>query len=149
MQAEDNKIIVQRFFEAAGKGDFEEVSRVIDPGFTYHDTSTGMLRGLDDIKRLFSNFRKRYPDLRIMIDELADAETDRVVARYTMSGTLKYADRQVAAEGMSIGRIHDGKIQEMRVVWDVSGWLQQETERPGIALRCRKWWCLVPDGPEE
>jgi steroid delta-isomerase-like uncharacterized protein len=149
VQAEDHKIIVQRFFEAAASGDFEEVSRVIDPGVTYHDTSTGMLHGLDDIKRLFSNFRKRYPDLSITIDELADAETDRVVARYTMSGTLKYADRQVAAEGMSIGRIHDGKIQQMRVVWDVSSWLLQETERPGIALRCRRWWCLVPEEPEE
>jgi steroid delta-isomerase-like uncharacterized protein len=149
VHAENNKIIVQRFFEAAARGDFEEVSRVIDPGITYHDTSTGMLHGLDDIKRLFSNFRKRYPDLSITIEELADAETDRVVARYTMSGTLIFADRQVAAEGMSIGRIHDGKIQQMRVVWDVSSWLLQETERPGIALRCKKWWCLVPEGAEE
>lgn len=149
MQAEDNKIIVQRFLEAAANGDFEEVSRVIDPGITYHDTSTGMLHGLYDIERLFSNFRKRYPDLNITIEELADAETDRVVARYTMSGTLIFADRQVAAEGMCLGRIHDGKIQQMRVVWDVSSWLLQETERPGIAKRCRKWWCLVPEGPEE
>ena len=130
MQAEDNKIIVQRFFEAAANGDFEEVSRVIDPGFTYHDTSTGMLHGLYDIERLFSNFRKRYPDLSITIEELADAETDKVVAR--------------------IGRILDGKIQQMRVVWDVSSWLLQETEREGIALRCRRWWCLgPPEGPEE
>jgi steroid delta-isomerase-like uncharacterized protein len=149
VQAEDNKITVQRFFEAAARGDFEEVSRVIDSGVTYHDTSTGTLHGLDDIKRLFSNFRKRYPDLSITIEELADAETDRVVARYTMSGTLIYADRRVAAEGMSICRIHDGKIQQMRVVWDVSSWLLQETERPGIALRCRRWWCLVPEEPEE
>jgi steroid delta-isomerase-like uncharacterized protein len=141
VQAEDNKIIVQRFFEAAANGDFEEVGRVIDPGFTYHDTSTGKLHGLDEIERLFTNFRKRYPDLSITIEELADAETDRVVARYTMSGTLIFADRQVAAEGMSIGRIHDGRIQGMRVVWDVASWLQQETERPGTALRCHKWWC--------
>jgi steroid delta-isomerase-like uncharacterized protein len=141
VQAEDNKIIVQRFFEAAASGDFEEVGRVIDPDFTYHDTSTEKLHGLDDIKRLFTNFHKRYPDLSITIEELADAETDRVVARYTMSGTLKYADKQVTAEGMSIGRIHDGKIQEMRVVWDIASWLLQETERPGIALRCRRWWC--------
>jgi steroid delta-isomerase-like uncharacterized protein len=141
VQAEDNKSIVQHFFEAAAKGNFEEVGRVIDPGFTYHDTSTGDLQGLDDIKRLFTNFRKRYPDLNITIEELADAETDRVVARYTMSGTLKVADLQVAAEGMGIARIQNGKIQEMRVIWDVASWLLQETERPGIALRCRRWWC--------
>jgi hypothetical protein len=50
---------------------------------------------------------------------------------------------------MSIGRILDGKIQQMRVVWDIASWLLQETERPGIALRCRRWWCLVPEEPEE
>jgi steroid delta-isomerase-like uncharacterized protein len=141
VQAEDNKSIVQHFFEEVAKGNFEEVGRVIDPSFTYHDTSTEELHGLDDIKRLFTNFRKRYPDLSITIEELADAETDRVVARYTMSGTLKVADLQVAAEGMGIARIQNGKIQEMRVIWDVASWLLQETERPGIALRCRRWWC--------
>jgi ketosteroid isomerase-like protein len=145
VQAEDNKVIVQRFFEALGKGNFEEVGRVIDPGFTYHDTSTRELHGLDDIERLFTNFHRRYPDLSITIEELADAETDRVVARYTMSGTLKFDDKQVASEGMSIGRIHDGKIQEMRVIWYVDGWLLQETERPGTARRCRRWWCLAPE----
>ena len=53
----------------------------------------------------------------------------------------KVADLQVAAEGMGIARIHNGKIQEMRVIWDIASWLLQETERPGIALRCRRWWC--------
>jgi steroid delta-isomerase-like uncharacterized protein len=141
MQAEDNKAIVQRFLESVFNEDYEEVGRVIDPGFTYYDTSTGDLQGPDDIERLFTNFHRRYPDLSITIEELADAEGDRVVARYTMHGTHQGDDKQVAAEGMSISRVHDGKIQDMRVIWDVASWLLQEIEGPDRALRCRYWWC--------
>ena len=149
MQTKDNKAFVEDFLKSVFEGNYEKAGRVIHPDFTYHDTSTGELHGLDDIERLFTNFHRRYPDLSMTIEELADAETDRVVARYTMSGTLKVDDLQVAAEGMSIARIHNGKIREMRVIWDVASWLLQETERPGIALRCRRWWCLVPEEPEE
>ncbi len=141
MQPEDNMAIVQRFLESVFNEDYEEVGRVIDPGFIYYDTSTGELHGLDDIERLFTNFHRRYPDLSITIDELANAETDRVVARYTMYGTHQGDDKQVAAEAMSISRIYDGKIQEMRVIWDIAGWLVQELGGPDASIRCKMWWC--------
>jgi steroid delta-isomerase-like uncharacterized protein len=141
MQAEDNKAIVQRFLESVFNEAYEAVGQVIDPGFTYYDTSTEDLHGLDEIAQLFTNFHRRYPDLSITIEELADVEGDRVVARYTMYGTHQADDKQVAAEGMSISRVHDGKIQDMRVIWDVASWLLQEIEGPDRPTRCRYWWC--------
>lgn len=149
MATEDKKTIVQRFLESVFNEDYEKVGRLIDPSFTYHDTSTGELHGLDDIERLFTNFHRRYPDLSITIEELADAERDRVVARYTMYGTHQGDDKRVAAEGMSISRIYDGKIQEMRVIWDTAGWLFQEIGRPDVAWFCWFWWCLGPRDPQE
>jgi steroid delta-isomerase-like uncharacterized protein len=148
MATEDNKAVVQRFFEAVGKGTYEEVGQVTDPGFTYYDTSTRALHGANDVEHLFTNFHRHYPDLNITIEELTDAEADRVVARYTMSGTHQVDNKQVTAEGMSISRIHDGKIQEMRVIWDVAGWQFQEAGRPGVELRCRQWWCEEIEDPQ-
>jgi predicted SnoaL-like aldol condensation-catalyzing enzyme len=149
MQTQNNKAIVQRFLEAVFDARYQEVRQVIDPGFTYYDPSTGELHGLDDIERLFTNFHRRYPDLSISIEELADAEQDRVVARYTMYGTHQGDDKQVAAEGLSISRIYDGRLLEIRVIWDTAGWVIQEMSRSGIAWRCWWWWCLgPPEAPE-
>jgi predicted SnoaL-like aldol condensation-catalyzing enzyme len=149
MQTEDNKAIVEGFLKAVFDEEYGKAGRVIDPGFTYYDASTGELQGFDDVKRLFTNFHRRYPDLSITIDELVGAEMDRVVARYTMYGTHQSDDKQVAAEGMSISRIYDGKIQEMRVIWDTAAWVLQEMGRPNVAWRCWWWWCLGPYEPQE
>jgi len=149
METQNNKAVVQRFLESVFNEDYEEARRVSDRGFTYYDPSTGELHGLDDIERLFTNFHRRYPDLSISIEELADAEQDRVVARYTMYGTHQVDDKQVAAEGLSISRIYDGRLLEMRVIWDTAGWVIQEMSRSGIAWRCWWWWCLgPPEAPE-
>jgi steroid delta-isomerase-like uncharacterized protein len=149
MQTQNNKAIVQHFLESVFNEDYEEVRRVVDPDFTYHDPSTGELYSLDDIERLFTNFHRRYPDLSISIEELADVETDRVVVRYTMYGTHQGDNKQVAAEGLGISRIYDGRIQEIRVIWDTAGWVLQELGRQGIAWRCWWWWCLgPPETPE-
>ena len=149
METKDNKAIVQRFLESVFNEDYEELRRVIDPDFIYYDPSTGELHGLNDIQRLFANFHRRYPDLSVTVEELADVEKDQVVARYTMYGTHQGDDKQVAAEGISISRIHNGRLQEVRVIWDTAGWVLQEMGRQGIAWRCWWWWCLgPPETPE-
>jgi predicted SnoaL-like aldol condensation-catalyzing enzyme len=150
MQTEDNKAIVEQFLKAMFAEEYEKAGQLIDHrGFSYYDASTGELQGLDEVERLFTNFHSRYPDLSITIDELADAERDQVVARYTMYGTHQGDNKQVAAEGMSISRIHSGKIQEVRVIWDTAGWVLQEIGRPNVAWRCWWWWCLGPYEPQE
>ena len=146
MQTRDNKTTVQHFLQSLFHED-EEVARwAVDPDFRYHDASTGRLNGLDDVERLFANFHRRYPDLRINVEHLADAEEDQVVARYTMYGTHQGDDKQVEAEGISISRIYDGRIQEIRVIWDTAGWMLQEMGRSNIVWHCWWWWCL--ESPE-
>jgi len=149
MQTRDNKASVQHFLQSLFNEDYEGLRRDIDPDFTYYDPSTGKLHGLDDVERLFTNFHRRYPDLSINIEELADAEEDQVVARYTMYGTHQTDDKQIVAEGISISRISSGRIQEMRVIWDTAGWVLQEMGRLDVAWRCWWWWCLGPPEPAE
>ena len=151
MQSQDNKAIVQRFLEAVFNDEsYEVASEVVDTSFVYYDpnaSADGKLQGLDEVKRLLDNFRARYPNLSITIEELIDAEEDRVVARYVMYGTHRGIDKQVTAQGIGIGRISDGKLQEIQVDWDTAGWLVQEVGGPAIgesgrnAFRCWWWWC--------
>ena len=84
-----NKAGVRRFLEEAfGQGKTEVVDEVLDPDFVCHDpnSETGEIRGADVIKQEIAYFRNAVPDLTYTVDDQV-AEGDKVVTRYTASGT--------------------------------------------------------------
>lgn len=83
--------------------------------------------------------RSAFPDLAVTTEDLI-AEDDRVLTRYTLEGThegefmgIEPTGAEVEVEGMSIGRIEDGKVVEGWTNMDVLGMLVQlgVVEPPG------------------
>ena len=89
MSAEENKENARRLMEEAfGQGNTEVIDEVLHSDFVCYDpnSESGEIRGADTIKGEIEYFRNAVPDLTYTIEDQL-AEGDRVVTRYTASGT--------------------------------------------------------------
>ena len=89
MSAQENKEKARRMLEEAfGQGKLEVVDEVLDPDFVCYDpnSESGAVRGADTIKQEIEWFRNAVPDLTYTVDDQV-AEGDKVVSRYTATGT--------------------------------------------------------------
>ena len=116
--SEENKAIVRHFFEEIWNGgNLEVADEIIDGGYRQTDITTGHRRiaGPEIPRHEVVAYRSATDDLRFDIEELI-AEGDKVVARWRATAMPKGEDAtQVAARGVSINRIVDGKIADIRL----------------------------------
>ena len=96
-----------------------------------HATPPGMPNGLEGAKQLFRMYFVAFPDLHFSVENII-AEGDKVVARYTMSGTHKgelmgipATGKTIAITGIDILRIAEDKIIEHWGISDELGMMQQ------------------------
>lgn len=82
-------------------------------------------------------FYAAFPDLRHVIEDTV-AEPDRVAVRFTLHGTqtgdfmgLPATGRTIAVPAIAILRVADGKVTELRAVFDQMGMMQQLGAAPG------------------
>ena len=87
--------------------------------------------GRDGLKKVITMYRSAFPDLQFTIEDQI-AEGDKVVTRWVGTGTHQGDDLGFAASGnavhfngMTIGRIENGKLVEGWNVFDQLGMLQQ------------------------
>jgi predicted SnoaL-like aldol condensation-catalyzing enzyme len=127
MNAEDNKVIVRRWFEECfNEGNLEMADELFAPDHVIHHSYISAERlGADPMKTVVWLFHKTLPDLEVVVeDEIAEGE--KVVSRWAVRGTradeLRGADfeDEVTVSGISIFRISDGEIKET--------WLSLEAE---------------------
>jgi steroid delta-isomerase-like uncharacterized protein len=100
-------------------------SRNIDPATP--DLGTGP----EAYKKLITLYTNAFPDLHFTLDEVIEAG-DKVVVRWTASGTHKGELRGIAPTGkkfsltgITINRLSNGKVAELRVIWDALGMMHQ------------------------
>jgi steroid delta-isomerase-like uncharacterized protein len=134
MTAEDNKAQARRLFEEGfSQGKVDVVDEVLDPNFVCYDpnSESGEVRGADTIKGEIEYFRNAVPDLTYTIEDQI-AEDDKVVTRYTVSGThqgeffgVAPTDKPIRMTGMSIDRFEDGKMVEEWPEYDLLGVMRQ------------------------
>ena len=87
MSAESNKAMMRRFYdEIMNKGDLELLSSLLASDFQEHSPLPNQRPGLEGLKEGLSAFRKAFPDLHFIVDDLI-AEGDKVVARVSYGGT--------------------------------------------------------------
>src|SRR3954449_7802541 len=74
--------------EGFGQGKVEITDEVLDPDFVCYDTNSeaGEVRGADTLKQEIEYFRNAVPDLTYTVEDQV-AEDDKVVSRYTATGT--------------------------------------------------------------
>jgi predicted ester cyclase len=116
--SEQSKQIVRRIQEAFDSGNLDALDELVAPDIVSHDTPPGAPGGLGGAKMAHQMVLSWFPDYRVTIDDLV-AEGDRVVARFTVSGThegemMGFAPtgKSYSVPGFSEYRIENGKAVE-------------------------------------
>jgi len=124
---EKNKALVREFFEEAwGKGNMAAVDEFMAADYVEHPRPSTLSPGPEGLKQLIAAYRTAFPDLKMMLDDIF-AEGDRVAFRWNVSGThlgewlsIPPTGNHVAANGITVFRISDGKVVESWTSIDLS-----------------------------
>ena len=129
---EENKALSRRFIEGYVQGDSDIVDELLAPDFVFYDPSsaTGAVPA-EDMKASIEWIHSAFPDAQVTIEDQV-AEGDKVVSRYTVSGTHRGeimgaapTGKLVTHTGHQTDRIEGGKIVESWTNWDSLGLLQE------------------------
>ena len=131
MSIEDNKKIVRRYQEIYNNNDLDALTEVVSEEIRTPRIMPGIPMGIEGAKAAHQMMLAAFPDYQTVIDDLV-AESDKVAARITMSGThhgsfmgIPATGKHVLFTGMYIARIADGKIVEHWGEEDAVSLLQQ------------------------
>jgi steroid delta-isomerase-like uncharacterized protein len=135
MSAQENKEKARRMLEEAfGQGKVEIVEEILDPDFVCYDpnSESGAVRGAETIKQEIEWFRNAVPDLTYTVEDQV-AEGDKVVSRYTATGTHKGeffgvapSGNRIEMSGIQIDRFDEsGKMVEEWPEYDLLGAMKQ------------------------
>jgi predicted ester cyclase len=136
MSAQENKEKARRMLEEAfGQGKVELVEEILDPDFVCYDpnSESGAVRGAETIKQEIEWFRSAVPDLAYTVEDQV-AEGDKVVSRYTATGThqgeffgVAPTGNRIEMSGIQIDRFDEesGKMVEEWPEYDLLGAMKQ------------------------
>lgn len=93
------------------------------------------MEGTDTVREMLVDMAEHFSsDYRLDLGELTLATDDMFAAEWTMSGTndredkargLPNTGRPFRIQGLSIGRLRDGKVAEEHLYWNMSDYLSQ------------------------
>lgn len=129
MSLEENKKIVQAFYDAVSRQDLDAAEQLVDENVVTYGMPVPpgrvAFRGVGEM------FKTAFPDGHVTIQQFV-AEGDLVAVLWSFTGTnqgelmgIPPSGKQVQYTGMSIDRIRGGKIVEHWVSQDQLGMLQQ------------------------
>jgi steroid delta-isomerase-like uncharacterized protein len=138
--SEETKEKMRRVFEEGfGQGKLEVIDEVLQSDFVCYDpnSESGEIRGADTIKGEIEYFRNAVPDLTYTVEDQI-AEGDKVVTRYTVSGThqgeffgVAGTGKRIEMSGINIDRFDEsGKLVEEWPEYDLLGAMQQMSAIP-------------------
>ena len=129
MSTEDNKALVQRFFEEViNQRNLTALDQFVSPDAVNHTVPSGLPQGPIQFLSLHLN---AFPDVKATVEDLL-ADGDKVVALVSYHGTQQSAlgaisstGKPIAVMGVNIFRIVNGKMVEHWGLVDRLGALQQ------------------------
>lgn len=133
MSNQQNIALVKKLYdELYTKGNIAAAEQLFATDVKLIDSSAPNFRGgLTGLKERETMFKKAFPDKNSKIDDIFSTE-DRVVVRWTTTGTHKGSLQNIAptgksvkVSGISVYRIVNGKITEISQAWDRLGLLEQ------------------------
>src|SRR5215211_2600118 len=133
-QAEENKALVRRLFEARGKPDMDAVEKMLAPHFLSHTkVFPGQQLDREGFKRMTLEYHVAFSNTRFIVEEQV-AEADKVVSRFTVHAThdlgaflgVAPTGREVTSMAIFIHRIEGGKIAEERSLGTVAQTLMEQ-----------------------
>ena len=129
--SEQNKAVVRRIVEDHwNKKNPALIEELFATNCVFH-TPDGALQGQDGARQLYSAYTTAFPDFSLRTDDIL-ADDNRVVVRYTFTGTHKgplaavpASGKQANVQGIVIFRLAGGRADEVRFVWDKFALMQQ------------------------
>ncbi len=146
MSAEQNKASFRRYIEEVwNKGNLGVVDEIASPGLVVHFLPPGTPPGPEPLRRGAASARVTFPDIHINIEDLV-AEGDKVVARFTVTGTqlgpymndlkteMPPTGKRISVQAIDIWRFDgDGKWAECWSIYDRLARLQQLGASPAAS----------------
>jgi len=118
MSPEENKAIVRRYQQAYSTNNLDDLDELVADDLITHALMPGMPPGLEGGKQIHRMTVAALPDMHVAIEDLL-AEGDKVVMRFTATGTFKNefiglppTGKLITFTGISIFRLAGGKIVE-------------------------------------
>jgi steroid delta-isomerase-like uncharacterized protein len=133
VSAEENKAIFRRYVEeVSNEGNLELVDEIFDRYLSHQSDGHAEERGPEDVKRFIGEFHRAFPDFRTVVEDQI-AEGDKVVTRWSASGThqgefrgIAPTGNKIAVSGIGIFCFSDeGKVVESWDNLDELGMMQQ------------------------
>src|SRR3712207_674215 len=117
--AEENKALVLRFFEARVKTDLEALDKMLAPDFVSHTAAPGQQLDRESYMRHAAESVSAFSDVRFVIEDQV-AAGDKVVSRISGRGTHDRSEllgttptgREIASVAIFIHRLSGSKISE-------------------------------------
>jgi steroid delta-isomerase-like uncharacterized protein len=133
-----NKAICRLFFdELLNKANYSIIEQLVDPDVISHDPFPGQAKGAKGLLDTMKLFHTAFPDMKIIMNDMV-AEEDRVMSKFTVTGTHKEEFMGIHATGKKISyeevvilRLADEKIVEHWAVADALSLMQQIGAIPG------------------
>jgi len=133
MSIEQNKEIVRRYRQAHTINNLDELDEIIAENLIPHNLLSDLPSNLEGAKMAHQTVLASFPDYMTTTEGELIAENDRVVERWTCTGTFTGAPYQgtpangmsFSVTGISIYRLADGKIVEHWAEADFLGASQQ------------------------
>src|SRR5215204_2305226 len=134
-EAEQNKTLVRRLFEARGKLDMDALDKMLAPHFLSHTTRVlpGQKLDREGYKRMSLEYAAAFSNTSFIVEEQV-AEADKVVSRFTVHAThdrreflgVAPTGRRTTYNAIFIHRISGGKIAEERSLGTVAQTLMEQ-----------------------
>ena len=132
MTSEETKRFMQHFIEETiNKKNLDALDTLVAEDFVEHIPFPGQGPGREGLRYALGTFLSGFPDMHWMVEEQI-AEGEKVVTRFTMSGThqgeflgITPTGKSVQVWGIVIDVVREGKFAESRIIMDMMGLLQQ------------------------
>ena len=132
VKTDANKAVIQRFVEEGmNQRNLSVLDELVAEGFIEDVPFPGQGSGREGLKVAVGGFLEAFPDIVWTMHEQI-AEDDKVVSRFTWTGTHRGAffgvpatGRKVTVWGVVIDVVRDGKMVESRIIMDTLGLMQQ------------------------
>jgi steroid delta-isomerase-like uncharacterized protein len=132
MASNGNVAVIGRFIEEIlNQGRFEVANEIVAEDFIELDPLPGQRQGREGLVEVLRGMLAAFPDIHWNIDETI-AEADKVVTRFTWTGThqgqflgIPATGKSVSVKGVVIDRVVGGKMTDSRIMMDTLGMMQQ------------------------
>jgi steroid delta-isomerase-like uncharacterized protein len=129
---ENNKAVIGRFIEEViNQNRMDRADDLVMEDFVELDPLLGQRQGREGLKEILGMMRTAFPDIHWVVEEMV-AEGDKVVTRFTWTGThrstflgVPATGRGVTVKGVVIDQLAGGKMNESRLLMDSLGMMQQ------------------------